>query len=52
MSGSGWDDEGDGRPVGFLGRVRNAKWIVWITIIGLLVLTAGATTIVWIAQSL
>ncbi|HWK20113.1 MAG TPA: hypothetical protein VNR37_05000 [Microbacteriaceae bacterium] len=44
------DDE-DG-PVGFLGRVRQRKWIVWITLIGLLVLAGGASFIAIVAQNL
>ena len=45
------DDEGEG-PVGFLGRVRERKGIVWITIIALVVLTVGGTTIDQLAQAL
>lgn len=42
------DEDG---PVGFLGRVRQRKWIVWVTIIGLLVLAGGASFIAIIAQT-
>jgi len=41
----------EGGPVGFLGRVRQRKWIAWITVIGLLVLAGGATFIGIIAQT-
>ena len=51
MSGSGNDIDDDGQgPVGFLGKVREKKWIVWVTIIGLVALSVGATSIVWLLQ--
>ncbi|GEM_PF-5250777 len=33
--------------MGFLGAVREKKWIVWVTIIGLVALSIGATSIIW-----
>lgn len=46
----GDEDEFGGEPVGFLGRVRAHKGLAWLTIIGLVALTIGATTIIWLAQ--
>lgn len=43
------DDE-DYQPVTFLGRLRQKKWIVWLTIIGLVAVTIGASWIVWLLQ--
>ncbi|MDF1477476.1 hypothetical protein PYV02_00080 [Leifsonia sp. H3M29-4] len=43
-------DDDDDRPVGFLGRLRNMKAIAWIVIIGLVLLTVGASTILFILQ--
>lgn len=40
------EDDGEG-PVGFLGKLREKKWIVWVTIIGLVTLSVGATSIIW-----
>ncbi len=42
----------DTRPVGFLGKLRNRKALVWIVIIALLVLTVGASTIAFIIQAI
>lgn len=39
------DDDDDNSPVGFLGRLRNAKALTWVLIIGLLALTVGGTTL-------
>ncbi len=44
-------DEDDSRPVGFLGKLRNQKTLVWVVIIALLVLTIGASTIAFILQA-
>ena len=33
----------DDEPTGFLGRLRDRKWIAWVAIIGLVVLAGGAT---------
>ena len=35
----------DDRPIGFLGRVRNAKVLTWVLIIGLVGVTASGTTL-------
>lgn len=43
------DEDG---PVGFLGRLRERKWIVWVTLVGIVVLAGGASFIGIIAQSL
>jgi hypothetical protein len=42
------DDDYDSRPVGFLGKLRNAKVLTWVLIIGLLALTVGGTTIAFL----
>lgn len=39
------DNDDDSRPVGFLGKLRNAKVLTWVLIIGLLALTIGGSTI-------
>jgi len=39
-------------PSGFLGRLRQRKWIVWLTVIGLLVLAGGVTFITIVVQAL
>ena len=39
------DDDYDSRPVGFLGKLRNAKVLTWVVIVSLLVLTLGGTLI-------
>lgn len=40
------DDDYDDRPVGFLGRLRSAKPLAWLLIIGLVGITvSGATAI-------
>lgn len=44
------EDDDDREPVGFLGRMRRRTWLVWLTIIGLVALTIGATTLVWLVQ--
>lgn len=40
---SSHDDEDD-RPTGTLGRIRNAKVIAWVVIIGLVALSIGAAS--------
>lgn len=45
-------DDYDDRPVGFLGKLRNAKVLTWILIISLVVLVVGAGTIVTLFQLL
>ena len=44
------DDDDDNSPVGFLGRLRKARGLTWILIIGLLALTVGGTSIVLLFQ--
>lgn len=39
------DDDYDDRPVGFLGRIRSAKPIAWVLIIGLVGVTASGATL-------
>jgi len=46
------DDDYDRRPVGFLGWLRARKGLAWIVIIALVVLTVGASAIVFIVQAL
>jgi hypothetical protein len=36
--------------VGFLGKLRNARVLTWVLIIGLLALTVGGATIVFLVQ--
>jgi hypothetical protein len=43
-------DDDDTRPVGFLGRLRNMKAIAWVVIIGLVLVTVGASTILFFIQ--
>jgi len=43
------DEDG---PVGFLGRLRGRKWIVWLTVISLLVLAGGATFLTIVLQAI
>lgn len=38
----------DERPVGFMGRVRNMKVLTWALIIGLVGLTVGGTTLLFV----
>ena len=45
------DEDEDTTPVGFLGRLRNAKLITWVLIIGLVALSFGATSLVVILGS-
>lgn len=44
------NDENDTSPVGFLGRLRNMKAIAWVVIIGLVLLTIGASAILFFVQ--
>ena len=46
------EDDEDNSPVGFLGRLRNFKGLTWILIIGLLALTVGGTSLVFLFQGL
>lgn len=39
------DDDYDSRPVGLFGRLRNAKVLTWVLIIGILALTIGGSAI-------
>jgi hypothetical protein len=43
-------DDNDIGPVGFLGRLRSKKAIAWIVIIALVLLTVGASTILFFVQ--
>jgi hypothetical protein len=38
----------DERPVGFMGRVRNMKVLTWLLIVGLVGLTIGGTSLLFI----
>lgn len=38
----------DERPVGFMGRVRTMKILTWLLIIGLIGLTIGGTSLLFI----
>lgn len=38
----------DDRPVGFLGRLRSMKAITWVLILGLVALTFGGTTLLFV----
>lgn len=44
------DDESDTSPVGFLGRLRNMKALAWVVIVGLVLLTIGASSILFFVQ--
>lgn len=46
------DNDEDTTPVGLFGRLRNAKGLTWLVIIALIVLTVGASTVLFIVQSL
>lgn len=43
-------DDDDYRPVGFLGKLRNARVLTWVLIIGLIALTVGGASIVFLVQ--
>ena len=45
-------DEDDSRPVGFLGKLRNQKVLVWVLLVGLVALTVGGGTIIFLLQAL
>jgi hypothetical protein len=38
----------DERPVGFMGRVRTMKLLTWVLILGLVGLTVGGTTLLFV----
>lgn len=40
------DPDDDGRPVGLLGRLREAKALTWITVVALVALSAGALSLI------
>lgn len=42
----------DTRPVGFLGKLRNQKVLTWVLLIGLVALTVGGGTIIFLIQAL
>lgn len=41
----------DERPVGFMGRVRTMKVVTWALIIGLVGLTVGGTTLLFVLMN-
>jgi hypothetical protein len=42
----------DSSPVGFLGKLRDQKWLVWLTVGALLVLTLGGAIFLWVLETL
>lgn len=42
------DDDLNTEPVGFLGKLRGLKVVTWLLIIGLVALTVGGTTLLFI----
>ncbi|QYF73682.1 hypothetical protein [Cryobacterium sp. PAMC25264] len=44
-------DDYDGRPVGFMGKLRGIKGLTWILILSLVAITVGATTLLFLFQS-
>ena len=52
MSDDNLDEDYSRNPVGVFGRLRNMKGLVWVVIISLVVLTVGASTVVFLIQSL
>jgi hypothetical protein len=45
------DDDYEGRPVGFMGRMRGgAKGLTWILIISLIAITFGASSLLFLFQ--
>ena len=43
-------DDNDGRPIGFLGKVRSMKVLTWVLIFAIVAVTAGATTFLILIQ--
>jgi hypothetical protein len=44
------NDDYDGRPVGFMGKLRNFKGLTWVLILSLVAITVGATTLLFLFQ--
>ncbi len=42
------DEDNNTEPVGFLGKLRGLKVITWLLIIGLVALTVGGTTLLFV----
>jgi hypothetical protein len=42
----------DSSPVGFLGKLRDQKWLAWLTVGALLVLTLGGAIFLWVLETL
>lgn len=42
------DDDYDRHPVGFFGKLRGLKALTWLLIVGLLALTVGAASLVFL----
>ncbi len=45
------DDDDQGPPSGFIGRLGRARFLAWIVIIGLVALSVGAISVVVILQN-
>ena len=43
-------DDYDGRPVGFMGKLRSLKGITWVLILSLVAITVGATSLLFLFQ--
>jgi hypothetical protein len=45
------DDDFDGRPIGFMGKIRSGgKGLAWVMILSLVVITFGATSLMFLFQ--
>ena len=44
------DDDYGHRPVGFLGKLRGMKGLTWVLIIGVLALTLGGATLLYVLR--
>ena len=45
------DDDYDGRPVGFMGKMRGGlKGLTWVLILSLIAITVGATSLLFLFQ--
>ncbi|MET0954948.1 hypothetical protein [Cryobacterium arcticum] len=44
------DDDYDRHPVGFFGKLRGMKVLTWVLIVGLLAITVGATSLLFLFQ--
>ncbi|MGA1838885.1 hypothetical protein VD659_18350 [Herbiconiux sp. 11R-BC] len=45
------DDDYEGRPSGFIGRLGRARMLAWIVIIGLVALSIGAISVIVVLQN-